>query len=329
MIEAFIHGRKTTYAARGVLEEQIGGATKNSQSMIAAAAAKAEADEDPTASGSSLPLKSQPTPPMLPSPASIAPANSANSTPTTRDDGAPNPTFSSAPSSLVAPYGPGQYTVPEKLMPDRFRGTMIPAHVMTAMSDVKIPIGPTLIWQMKDQTSAITAAAYCMTNSQTTLTLPIMARFFPTTFARMVHSTLSPVEEHEPEFEDEEGELFWPGQAITGEGLGWVCLMGKAMINEFGKAYGYRGLDGVVPKPKPEEHLEDGSVAPPQGPHLPGSTPQATHNTSASATPQSIHGASSSQRPGSTPQPHYGFPTPQRPGSTLQSHHAPSNSMHR
>ena len=68
----------------------------------------------------------------------------------------------------------------------------------------------------------------------------------------MVHSSLLPNEEYEPDIEDEEGELFWPSGCVTGEGLGWVCLMGKAMIQEFGKDYGYRGLEGVVPKPKPE-----------------------------------------------------------------------------
>lgn len=155
---------------------------------------------------------------------------------------------------------------------------------MSAMASVTVPVGPTLVQDLKDQTSGIIAAAWCMNTSQSTLTLPTMARFFPTTFARMIHSSLSPNEEHEPDFEDEEGELFWPGQSITGEGLGWVCLMGKAMIKEFGKAYGYRGLDGVVPKPKPEEQTEDGPPAPPahgashlqgQGlPPRPVSTPQ-------------------------------------------------------
>jgi len=102
--------------------------------------------------------------------------------------------------------------------------------------------------------------------SQKTMTLPVMALHFPGTFARMVHSSLLPHEEHEPDIEDEEGELFWPGGCVTGEGLGWVCLMGKAMISEFGKGYGYRGLDGVVPKPKPEE----------QGPETPNEGP--SHN---------------------------------------------------
>lgn len=89
----------------------------------------------------------------------------------------------------------------------------------------------------------------------------------------MVYSALGPQEEHEPDIEDEEGELFWPGQSSTGEGLGWVCLMGKAMIKEFGKAYTYKGLDGVVPKPKPQgEAAHSVSREPSLAPQ--GATPQ-------------------------------------------------------
>jgi hypothetical protein len=32
--------------------------------------------------------------------------------------------------------------------------------------------------------------------------------------------------------------------------LGWVCLVGKAMIKEFGRDIGYVGYDCVVPKPE-------------------------------------------------------------------------------
>jgi hypothetical protein len=73
---------------------------------------------------------------------------------------------------------------------------------------------------------------------------------FPNTFKRIVHSSLSYNQEYEPDIEDEEGELFWPGAPSTGEGLGWVCLVGKAMIKEFGRDIGYVGYDGVVPKPE-------------------------------------------------------------------------------
>jgi len=121
---------------------------------------------------------------------------------------------------------------------------------MTAASKVTIPVTPHFINTVQSESQGIEAAQFCLERSQNTLTLPKMAQHFPTTFARMVHSNLATDEEYQPDMEDEEGELFWPGQCITGEGLGWVCLMGKAMINELGKDIGYIGLKGVIPKPK-------------------------------------------------------------------------------
>lgn len=108
--------------------------------------------------------------------------------------------------------------------------------------------------------------------AEQTLTLPVIARHFPKTFARMIYSTLAVGDEHEPDIEDDEGELFWPGQAISGEGLGWLCLMGQAMLREFGRPYGYKGLAGVVPKPRPEDSMEGGNKAGKLG-SRPGSTP--------------------------------------------------------
>lgn len=138
------------------------------------------------------------------------------------------------------------------MLPEHLKNsTYISSNVMEAMGKVTVPVSPHLVQELKNHTSSVLTASGCMNSAQTMLNLPVMARLFPTTFARMMYTSLSANEEHEPDFEDQEGELFWPGQCITGEGLGWVCLMGKAMINEFGKAYGYKGLDGVVPKPKP------------------------------------------------------------------------------
>ena len=44
----------------------------------------------------------------------------------------------------------------------------------------------------------------------------------------------------------------WPSQVITGQGIGWLCHMGRAMIREFGREYGYRGAEGLLWK-----HIED------------------------------------------------------------------------
>jgi len=256
-----------TYIARTHLDADMDKLHASCKTKTLAAAVQAEQENPSGLNPGLLAAKSQATPPMLPSPASIAPANSANSTPTTRDGGTPN-TNASTPAHLAVPYPPNQSIIPTPLLPDRLHGLSIPAHVMAAMADVTVTAGPQLVQNLKNQTSGTIAAAWCMTTSQNTLNLPILSRFFPNTFARVIHTTLAPIEEHEPDFEDEEGELFWPGQSVTGEGLGWVCLMGKAMIKEFGKTYGYRGIDGVVPKPKPED--EESSGAPPiQGQNIP------------------------------------------------------------
>lgn len=47
-----------------------------------------------------------------------------------------------------------------------------------------------------------------------------------------------------------EGQLMWPGSLNThgGEGVAWVCLLGRAMIREMGYPLGYRGLEGRLQK---------------------------------------------------------------------------------
>lgn len=239
MIEAFIHGRKFSYPAKNHVDADMDKLLAQCKSLMAAAAAAADDNPSVGSTPGQLTSGTQPTPPMLPSPASIAPANSANSTPTNRAGGTPNTAARLQPPSLPA----------HLLQPS---APPTPA-ASAAAANVTVSIGPILTQALKDQSGGIVAAAWCMEYSQRTLTLPVVARHFPTTFARMVHSSLLAHEEHEPDIEDEEGELLWPGQCVTGEGLGWVCLMGKAMIKELGKEIGYRGLEGVVPKPKPEE----------------------------------------------------------------------------
>ncbi len=266
MIEAFIRARKMAYAGKGSDHSAIE-VYNTMKTKIISTASKAEED---SAAGN-IPSKQQ-TPPMLPSPASIAPANSANSTPTNREDATPSTvggrSASAAPAGARKQVKPSDYPIPLSLVPDRYKGVStippIPKPVSDAIVAVTVPIGPAFVNKHKEVIVELNAASYCMMQSQTTLTLSIIARHFPNTFARMIYTTLLPSEEHEPDFEDEEGELFWPGQCVTGEGLGWVCLMGKAMIKEIGKAYGYRGLDGVVHKPEQNSDRNHRPPPPPQ-----------------------------------------------------------------
>ncbi|XP_006461212.1 hypothetical protein AGABI2DRAFT_185498 [Agaricus bisporus var. bisporus H97] len=252
---AFIEGRKMFYSIRHGLDlemDRISG-----QAKVKIENAIHEVDQSASTPGIQV-GKSQGTPPMLPSPASIAPTNSANSTPTTRDGGTPNTTTARPPPDTRNPP-PQQFRPPTSnkpisffpLLPRRLRenASSIPQSYIDAAQKVTEPIDVNTISELKDLTATFRSTASSMAEAQQTLNLATMARHFPRTFSRMVNSALTSTEEHEPDFEDEEGELFWPGQLVTGEGLGWVCLMGKAMIQEFGKAYGYRGLDGVVPKP--------------------------------------------------------------------------------
>ncbi|KAL0575063.1 hypothetical protein V5O48_006908 [Marasmius crinis-equi] len=273
MIEAFIHARKVAYSSRSYLESEVDKSIESAKCQVAVAIAEAERSTNAGSNPALLGGKPQSTPPMLPSPASIAPTNSANSTPTNRE-GTPLPgTRSTSASAPPAPppqsVGPA---IPTRLLPSAYHIPNVPPHVTAAANKVSVGITPQLIGAIKDQTAGINAAASSMNHAQQSLTLPIMARFFPRTFGRMIHSTLSATDEHEPDIEDEEGELFWPGQCINGEGLGWLCLMGQAMIREFGKAYGYKGIKGVVPKPEqPESHHSGQSHSQRAVPH--GSTP--------------------------------------------------------
>lgn len=119
-------------------------------------------------------------------------------------------------------------------------------------SKVTVEVSPRLINHIHNQSQWLLQAQTCLKDAEKTLNLPKLAKNFPVTFARMIHSSLGPDEEFQPDMEDEEGELYWPGQCVSGEGLGWLCLMGKAMINEIGKDIGYIGLKGIIPKPKAE-----------------------------------------------------------------------------
>lgn len=283
MIEAFIDGRKMFYTVRQELDQEMDRITEQAKAKIETAIQ--EVDQNSSNTGP-LANKSQGTPPMLPSPASIAPTNSANSTPTNRDGSTPNTAVRPPSASQNPPPQQSRPQGPPKpnpaffpLLPRKVRESPVPppASYIEAASKVTEPIDANMIYNLKDLTATFRSSASSMFEAQQTLNLATLARHFPTTFSRMVNSTLSPTEEHEPDFEDEEGELFWPGQLVTGEGLGWVCLMGKAMIKEFGKAYGYRGLDGVVPKPNDAPKHSHHSYHPQRTTHP---HPTASHSSS-------------------------------------------------
>jgi len=249
LIEAFIQGRKIAYTVRGHLDSDMDKVVEGVSQKLVSAATTALAGDTTFSNG----LKGM-APPMLPSP------SSTNSTPVNREEGTPSSSDSRSNQSAVNASSRQQShtgPVPFKLLPEHLQTSSapIPPHVMSAMESVAEPIGPSLVQNIKDLTANLMATSFCLERAQQTLNLPVLRRCFPRTWARMMYSTLLPNEEHEPDFEDEEGELYWPDQCISGEGLGWVCLMGKAMINEFGKKYGYKSVDGVVPKPKPEERL--------------------------------------------------------------------------
>lgn len=116
-------------------------------------------------------------------------------------------------------------------------------------SDVNITVSGSYVEAAKRLISIENAASQTMHSAEKTLSLAIMREHFPHTFGRMVCSTLSAEEEYEPDMEDNEGELFWPSQCVTGEGVAWVCLMGRAMVREYGKDLGYRGFEALIPKP--------------------------------------------------------------------------------
>ncbi|KAL4074197.1 hypothetical protein V8B97DRAFT_725142 [Scleroderma yunnanense] len=263
MIEAFIRARTFYYMAKTIIDPDLDRTWAKMKSEMAALSREAEKTEMASAGTSGQhPNSSQKTPPMLPSPASIAPSSSANSTPITgSSSGTPSTsgtleasqTSSSSSSRGSHATNPAALPLPQHLLshvPHCLDGRTPTQTMVAAAAKATVSFGPAMVHGLKEQSAAIITASYCMDQAQRYLTLPIMARHYPTTFARMMGSSLAAHEEHEPDIEDEEGELLWPTQAVTGEGLGWVCLMGKAMIKELGRDIGYVGLAGVVRKPE-------------------------------------------------------------------------------
>lgn len=249
MLESFIFSRQAFYLSYRQLVHQLDDVVGQTNRAVAEAIAAAEQKQGTEPNSTLLGVKAESsTPQMLPSPASLAP--SANSTPTGRAGSTPSTGSSSErnPPPPIVNAGP---PIPLALLPPQFQsGLPVPPYITATANTVTASFSPQLTGAVHDLANYVKTSGNAAKASQDTLTLPIMARCFPRTFARMVHSTLSPNEEHEPDMEDDDGELLWPGQCVNGEGIGWVCLMGQAMIREFGKPYGYKGLAGIVPKPE-------------------------------------------------------------------------------
>jgi hypothetical protein len=238
MIEAFIHTRMFVFATKQSADREM-------DKLMAQARALVENVSAPPGSAAGTPLTgTQSTPPMLPSPASIVATSSANSTPTSRPSDTPSATGDS--SASTAPVRPTP-TPATRSREQPFRLGRPPPLIANSVS---VEISAAFTHTLKNLTQDVMWASHCMRQSQALLTLRTLSDHFPITFTRIIHSSLSHNQEYEPDIEDEEGELFWPGAPSTGEGLGWVCLVGKAMIKEFGRDIGYLGYDGVVPKPE-------------------------------------------------------------------------------
>lgn len=217
MLDGFIQGtriRENMHILDRVTDEQL----RKVEQQVAEKERMAKANTLENGAGSLA------TPPMLPSPASMT--SSANSTPAGKrtDDSEPQPAEKAPP-----PPPPHQ---PAPHMPD---------------PTVRIGLDWYDLRMRKSLTDSVIHSHDAMKAAQELLSLPILAKHYPRTFARVIHTTLSDKDEHEPDIEDEEGELYWPGQLLV-SGVGWVCALGKAMIKEFGKEFGYRGIDGIVPK---------------------------------------------------------------------------------
>ncbi|KAI1796347.1 hypothetical protein LXA43DRAFT_615357, partial [Ganoderma leucocontextum] len=213
LLHAFVHGRKVRHRMTSV--------DQMNDSKLSRLKLQWEMDQK------KLEAKAQaacanPTPTMLPSPASSSTTNSSHSTP-----------LGEHASPSVAP--------PPLPTSNRDQVTLPPVMVTH-------PVNAQYVWENKSQSGGLRAALDRIHSSQQTLSLPVLSRHFPRTFARVIKTTLSPSDEHEPDFQDDECELYWPGQVITGDGLGWMCLVGMSMIKELGREYGYQGVDGVIPR---------------------------------------------------------------------------------
>ena len=307
MIEAFVNCRKFMFACidrpatavRHVKKEGLESIANRLNADIerqqkAAADALAQAAAGGSKNGNPGSLS---TPTMLPSPAS---ASSANSTPTMANRSPVNTNPSANNSSVPPQSGSVPPSTPQSAPHHPPPNSGLPA---------KYPliVHPETVTAFRNQNAAIHAAKWCSHLAAQNLNIPILAKHFPMTWARIFGSSLLPDEEYEPDFEDEEGELYWPGQCQMGEGLGWLCLMGESMIKEFGKGIGYKGIEGVIKKEEVVRgreigrEMRNGAPPPPIGHHRPPPAPPLLHPGSRTGTPShhvgGPHGGWTGSRP--------------------------------
>lgn len=239
-------------------------------------AAATPADNAPTPTNADTPRQSNSSiyssRPLLPTSNHSTPTK-ANATPTRTtqaqslevpkvkftSSGSPSPStstprcMSADPSSKSTSKPETQHSIPYKDVLAQLQhpktNEAISSTLSDAMNAVTHPIGPSILTNMLSFSAKYKQANASSHLARETLSLPILFRNFPRTWRRVVYTTLGPGDEHEPDFDDDEGGLYWPDHPLNGQSIGWVCLIGKAMVKEFGSPFGYKGLDGVLSKP--------------------------------------------------------------------------------
>ncbi|KAH9940480.1 uncharacterized protein BXZ73DRAFT_88711 [Epithele typhae] len=164
---------------------------------------------------------------MLPSPASSSTTSSSHSTPLGGHNAAPH---------RPPPPPP-------------------PPHPTAENSDIRVDVTEMFLLQNRSLSGSVRMVGGRFADAEDTLSLSTLCRHFPRTFARVVHSNLSAQDEYQPDFQDQECELHWPVQSLTGGGLGWACHMGMSMVKEYGKDFGYQSVANPVPWLAGEESL--------------------------------------------------------------------------
>ncbi|EPQ57359.1 hypothetical protein GLOTRDRAFT_74095 [Gloeophyllum trabeum ATCC 11539] len=244
MVRAFIESRNALLSSRHYVRYEMGKLAKQGDDTANAEHRRLLNETRESALKNNPAFRHLRDPPtQLPSPAPTA-NGSASSTPTAnRAEGTP------LQSSIRTPPSSSGSEQPKTMLDlDQFvlKSTASPPAILQTIT---LPLRGNVAKAVSQQAEQLHRAIKNVESYQSKLSLPILAKHFPITFARVIQTTLQQHEEYEPDFEDDEGELFWPGQCINGEGIGWVCLLGRSMIKEFGKDIGYQGYRGFVRLP--------------------------------------------------------------------------------